>query len=75
MRPVSVFANASVSERERLRHVLQGRWRPALRAVMVLLSLHGLSPAQIAVLVDVDAATVRRWIGRFNEAGGAGQAP
>jgi hypothetical protein len=45
MRPISVFANGSVSEVEQLRGALRGRWRVAMRAVMVLLSLHGLSPA------------------------------
>ena len=34
---------------------------------MVLLSLHGLAPARIAELVDCHLATVRRWIGRFND--------
>jgi transposase len=38
----------------------------------VLLSLQGLSPAQIAVLVECDPATVRRWIGRFGACGVAG---
>src|SRR6516165_10297704 len=41
---------------------------------MVLLSLHGLPPAQIAVLPDCHPATVRRWIGRFNAEGLAGLA-
>jgi len=40
----------------------------------VLLSLHGLSPAQIAVLLECHPATVRRWIGRFSCAGLAGLA-
>jgi transposase len=39
---------------------------------MVLLSLHGLPPAQIAVLLDCHPATVRRWISRFNREGTAG---
>src|SRR5215470_14196179 len=41
---------------------------------MVLLSLQGLSAAQIAVLLDTHRATVRRWIGRFNAEGLAGLA-
>jgi transposase len=41
---------------------------------MVLLSLHGLSPAQIAGLLECHPATVRRWIGRFNAGGLAGLA-
>src|SRR5579859_3951706 len=39
---------------------------------MVLLSLHGLPPAQIAALLDCHPETVRRWIGRFNAEGIAG---
>ena len=41
---------------------------------MVLLSLHGLPPAQIAALLDCHPATVRRWINRFNREGMAGLA-
>ena len=74
MRPVSVFANGPGSEIEQLRAELQGRWRQAARAVMVLLSLHGLPPSQIAELLDCHPATVRRWIGRFNGEGLAGLA-
>ena len=74
MRPVSVFANGPGSEIEQLRADLHGRWRQATRAVMVLLSLHGLPPAQIAELLDCHPATVRRWIGRFNGEGLAGLA-
>jgi transposase len=69
MRPVSVFANGPVSEIEQLKADLHGRWRQATRAVMVLLSLHGLAPSQIAVLLDCDPSTVRRWIGRFSDEG------
>jgi transposase len=74
MRPVSVFAKVPGAEIEQLRGDLHGRWRQVTRAVMVLLSLHGLSPAQIAVLLECHPATVRRWIGRFNEEGIAGLA-
>jgi transposase len=74
MRPVSVFANASSGEIGQLRDELQGRWRQAARAVMVLLSLQGLSPAQIAGLLDCHPVTVRRWISRFNAEGLAGLA-
>jgi transposase len=72
MRPVSVFANRPGSEIEQLQADLHGRWRQATRAVMVLLSAHGLSPAQIAALLDCHPATVRRWISRFNAEGLAG---
>jgi transposase len=74
MRPVSVFAKAPGSEIEQLRAELRGRWRQAARAVMVLLSLHGLAPSQIAELLDCHPATVRRWIGRFSDEGLAGLA-
>src|SRR5437773_340977 len=74
MRPVSVFAKGPGSEIEQLRAELQGRWRQAARAVMVLLSLRGLAPSQIAELLDCHPATVRRWIGRFNAEGLAGRA-
>lgn len=70
-RPVRVFANAPGSEIEQLKADLRGRWRQATRAVMVLLSLHGLAPAQIAALLDCHPATVRRWIDRFNREGAA----
>lgn len=55
MRPVSVFAKGPGSETEQLRD-LHGRWRQATRAVLVLLSLHGLAPAQIAELLDCHPA-------------------
>ena len=73
MRSVCVFANPS-DESEQLRAELRGRWRQAGRAVMVLLSLHGLSAAQIGDLLDCHPATVRRWISRFNREGAAGLA-
>ncbi len=69
MRPVSVFANGPGCGIGQLRGDLHGRWRQATRAVMVLLSAHGLAPAQIAVLLDCHPATVRRWIGRFSREG------
>ena len=70
--PVSVFANGPASEIGQLQDDLHGRWRQATRAVMVLLSLRGLPPAQIAGLLDCHPATVRRWIARFNAEGGSG---
>jgi transposase len=73
MRPVCVFANDS-EEAERLRAALRGRWRQATRAVMVLLSLHGLPPGEIAALLECHPATVRRQLGRFNREGMAGLA-
>jgi transposase len=74
MRPVSVFANSPGREAEKVRRLLRGRWRVAVRAVMVLLSMRGLPPAQIAALLGYDPSTVRRWIGRFNAEGVAGLA-
>jgi hypothetical protein len=74
MRPVSVSANGPAGEIEQLEASLHGRWRQATRAVMILLSAHGLPPAQIAELLDCHPATVRRWIGRFNAEGAAGLA-
>jgi transposase len=74
MRPVSVFANGPGSEIERLEAGLRGRWREAARAVMVLLSLHGLPAAQIAALLECHPATVRRWISRFSSEGMPGLA-
>src|SRR6188472_1879565 len=74
MRPVSVFAKGPGCEIEQLRAELQGCWRQAARAVMVLLSLHGLPPAKIAGLLDCHPATVRRWITRFNLEGMTGLA-
>jgi Winged helix-turn helix len=74
MRPVSVFANGPGHEIEQLQADLRGRWRQASRAVMVLLSAHGLAPAQIAELLDCHPVTVRRWISRFNAEGMAGLA-
>nr|WP_198406876.1 IS630 family transposase [Nocardia terpenica] len=70
MRPASVFAKGSSgADAEELRRLLRGPWRQMLRAVMVLLSLHGLPAGQIAELLECDAATVRRWIHRFDRGG------
>src|SRR5690349_24369579 len=74
MRLVSVFANGPEKEIERLRAELRGPWRQAARAVMVLLSLHELTAAQIAGLLECHPGTARRWIARFNDEGLAGLA-
>ncbi len=74
MRPVSVFANGPDAEAERLRAQLLGPWHQAARAMMVLLSLHELTAAQIAALLECHPGTVRRWIARFNDEGLAGLA-
>lgn len=52
MRPVSLFANGPGSEIEQLQASLDDRWRQATRAFMMLLSAHGLPPAQITDLLD-----------------------
>jgi hypothetical protein len=75
MRPVSVFANGPSGAIEELRDDPQGWWRQAVRAVMMLLSVQGLPPAQIAALLECHPAMVRRWISRFNDEGLAGPAP
>jgi DNA-directed RNA polymerase specialized sigma24 family protein len=65
--PAHVPIDVLKREIEQLQAALRGRWRQAARAVMVLLSAHGLPPAQIAELLDCHPATVRRWIARFND--------
>ena len=70
MRPVSVFANGPGSGIEQPEAGLRGQWRQATRAMMVLLSTHGLPAAQIAELLGCHPATVRRWINRFNRDAG-----
>ena len=69
MRPSVVFANGPASETGRLQGGVRGPWRQAARAVMVLLPLHDLTAAQIAVLPDCHPATVRRRVARFNDEG------
>jgi transposase len=65
MRPVCVFAEVSDSARAQIMDLLHGRWRTATRLIMVLLSTAGMSPAQIADLLDYHPATVRRWLHRY----------
>jgi transposase len=74
MRPACVFASSQPCQIEQLRDRLRGPWREALRAVMVLLSVRGLPPGEIAALLECHPSTVRRWIGRFNSGGVAGLA-
>ncbi len=74
MRPACVFANSPPCQIDQLRGQLRGPWRQGLRAVMVLLSVHGLAAAEIAALLGCHPGTVRRWIGRFNAEGAAGLA-
>src|ERR1700756_3794177 len=74
MCPAVVFANSLPCEAGQLRARLRGPWRQGLRAVMVLLSVHGLPAGEIAALLECHPSTVRRWIGRFNAEGVAGLA-
>lgn len=41
-------------------------WCQGLRAMMVLLSQHGLPADEIAALLECHPSTVWRWIGRFS---------
>jgi hypothetical protein len=74
MRPAIVFASSAPSEAAQLRGRLRGPWREGLRAVMVLLSLHGLEAGEIAALLECHPSTARRWIRRFSCQGVAGLA-
>src|SRR5258705_7705868 len=65
MRPVCVFAEVPGSARAQIMELLHGRWRTATRLMMVVLSTAGMSPAQIADLLDYHPATVRRWLHRY----------
>lgn len=51
---------------------LHGQWRTAARIVMILLSVHGWPPAQIAAFLHYHPGMVRRWIGRHDLQGLAG---
>lgn len=69
MRPVRVFAEVPDSTRAQIMDLLHGRWRTATRLIMVVLSTAGMSPAQIADLLDYHPATVRRWLHRYHTNG------
>jgi hypothetical protein len=49
-------------------------YRVGCRLVMILLSQHGFSAAQIADLLGYDPCTVRRWIHRYRQHGSNGLA-
>lgn len=72
MRPAHVYANVSDEQYHQLVTALHQQWRVATRAVMILLSTHGMPAAQIAALLHYDPATVRRWITRHDVEGLAG---
>jgi transposase len=69
MRPAHVYANLTSHEYQQLIDLLHGPWRTAARTVMVLLSAKGMSPAEIADLLDYHPRTVRRWITRHHAEG------
>src|SRR5690606_829211 len=69
MRPVQVYANLTSFQYGQLVGALRGPWREATRAVMVLLSAKGMSPTEIAELLDYHPRTVRRWISRHDTEG------
>jgi transposase len=76
MRPPSVYANPAHphSARADLLRLLHGPHRLACRQIMIVLSLHGWPPTQIAELLGYNPATVRRWIHRYHHHGVAGLA-
>jgi transposase len=69
MRPVCVVADVPVGARAQIMDLLHGRWRTATRLIMVVLSAAGMSPAEIAALLDYHPATVRRWLHRYTTDG------
>jgi hypothetical protein len=66
LRPAHVYANPAQPAQQELLTLLHGPWRVATRAMMILLSVHGWTPAAIAELLGYDPRTVRRWIHRYN---------
>ena len=76
MRPPNVYAKPSCPAGCPcdLLGLLHGPHRIGCRLVMILLSHHGLSAAEIAGLLGCDPATVRRWIHRYNAHGASGLA-
>jgi transposase len=72
MRPAHVYANLSDHDHQQLVDALHSQWRVATRAVMVLLSAHGMSAAEIADLLYCHPRTVRRWIARHDLHGVSG---
>jgi transposase len=79
MRPPSVYAKRSCPAGDPcdLLGLLHGPHRVGYRLVMILLSQHGCSAAQIANLLGCDPSTVRRWIHRYHQhgVGGLGDRP
>jgi hypothetical protein len=74
MRPVHLYATITTHQQQQLLDAVHGRWRVAVRIIMILLSAHGFSPTQIADLLHYDPHTVRRWIARWHTEGASGLA-
>jgi transposase len=74
MRPPSVYAKRPCPAGDPcdLLGLLHGPHRVGCRLVMILLSQHGWSAAQIASLLGCDPCTVRRWIHRYHQHGVGG---
>jgi DDE superfamily endonuclease/Winged helix-turn helix len=72
MRPACVFTDIPVHTRTEIMALLHGRWRTVTRLIMVVLSAAGMSPAEIADLLDYHPATVRRWLHRYHSDGVGG---
>lgn len=66
MRPAHVYANVSDEQYHQLVDSLHHQWRVATRAVMILLSVSGMTAAQIGDLLHYHPRTVRRWIARHD---------
>ena len=71
MRPPSVYAKRPCPAGDPcdVLGLLHGPHRVGCRLVMILLSQHGCSAAQIASLLACDPCTVRRWIHRYHQHG------
>jgi len=74
MRPPSLYAKRPCPAGDPcdLLGLLHGPHRVGCRLVMILLSQHGCSAAQIASLLGCDPCTVRRWIHRYHQHGVGG---
>lgn len=66
MRPAHVYANVSDEQYHQLVDSLHHQWRVATRAVMILLSVSGMTAAQIGAVLHYHPRTVRRWIARHD---------
>jgi transposase len=72
MRPPRIYANVSDQQYHELLSALHHQWRPATRAVMVVLSAGGMAAAEIGALLHYSPVTVRRWIARYDGEGVTG---